>query len=108
MSMPNGRAQSRLTPKGGRLMPAPSERTAGLSRRLIDKACDRRHARAGDGGEVGALRDHRASLRGQLPAEADAVVMPIYHPGAAEAAAGKTLLHGPHHAIDLGVPFAGH
>src|SRR5215472_12734782 len=95
------------TPRG-RFMPAPGEDTAGLSRRLINKACHRRHARAGDRGEVGALRDHRASLRGQLPVEADAVVMPIYHPGAAETVSGKTLLHGPHHATDRSVPFAGH
>src|SRR5215469_4167760 len=95
------------TPRG-RFMPAPGEGTAGLSRRLINKASHRRHARAGDRGEIGALGDDRASLRGQLPAEADAVVMPIYHPGAAEAAAGKTRLHGPHHAIDRSVPFAGH
>src|SRR5215831_18616615 len=79
-------------------MPAPGRR-CGLSRRLIDKAGYCGQARARDGGEVGALGDDRASLRGQLPAEADAVVMPIDRPGAAETVAGKTLLHGPHHAI---------
>src|SRR6516162_2911331 len=108
MSMQNGRAQSRAPPKAAGSCRPPWEGTAGLSRRLINKTGYCGHARAGDRGEVGALGDHRASLRSQLPAEADAVVMPIDHPGAAEAVAGKTRLHGPYHGIDRGVPFAGH
>src|SRR5215468_3652347 len=95
-------------PRGAGSCRPPGEGTAGLSRRLINKACHRRHARAGDRSEVCALGDDRASLRGQLPMEADAVVMPIDHPGAAEAVAGKTLLHRPYHVIDRSVPFAGH
>ena len=89
-------------------MPAPWEGTANLSRRLIDKAGYCGHARARDRGEVGALGDDRASLRGQLPVKADAIVMLIDRPGATETVAGKALLHRPHHAIDRGVPFAGH
>src|SRR5215469_8652221 len=101
-------AQSRAQPQGGRLMPALWEGTANLSRRLIDKAGYCGHARARDRGEVRALGDDRASLRAQLPVKADAIVMPIDRPGATETVAGKALLHRPHHAIDLGVPFAGH
>ena len=89
-------------------MPAPREGSAGLRRRLINKASHRRHARTGDRGEVGALGDDGPPLCRQLPAEADAVVMPIDCSGAPETVSGKTLLHGPHHATDRSVPFAGH
>src|SRR5262249_21895850 len=102
------RAQRGLNPRAAGPCRPPWEGTAGLSRRLINKTGYRGHARARDRGEVGALGDHRASLRGQLPAEADAVVMPIDRPAAAETAAGATLLDGPHHGIDRSVPFAGH
>ena len=45
-------------------------------------------------------------LRGQLPVEADAIVVSVDRPGAMKTVAGEALLHRPHHAIDLGVSFA--